>query len=221
MRRIFIMIYKLKIFLRVFISGLIILTFACDDKSQDNSSTSQVAAKKILYPIDKNRQKKDGVSLPQKKIKAGAKIKKTDQLPKPKKFSKKRVEKRESGHYNAKGKLDPFKPLIQEKSQVSKPVVENISKKPKRILTPLEKIELSQIRLVAILIMKDRRIAMVEEASGKGYEVGIGTYMGKNQGKVFEISKSSIVVKELVKDYKGRLKERVQKIKLHKMDDEG
>jgi len=62
---------------------------------------------------------------------------------------------------------------------------------------------------------------MVEEASGKGYEVKIGTYIGKNQGKVFEIRKSSIVVKELVKDYKGRLKERVKEIKLHKLDGEG
>lgn len=62
---------------------------------------------------------------------------------------------------------------------------------------------------------------MVEEASGKGYEVGIGTYIGKNQGKVFEIRKDSIVVKELVKDYQGRLKEQVKEIKLHKLDGEG
>ena len=68
--------------------------------------------------------------------------------------------------------------------------------------------------------MKNRQIAMVEEANGKGYEVGIGTYIGKNQGKVSEIKDSSIVIKELVKDYKGRLKERVQEIKLHKIDNE-
>ncbi|MBT7261466.1 MAG: pilus assembly protein PilP, partial [Desulfobacula sp.] len=75
-------------------------------------------------------------------------------------------------------------------------------------------------RLVAVIIMKNRQIAMVEEANGKGYEVGIGTYIGKNQGKVYEIKDSSIVIKERVKDYKGRLKERVQEIKLHKIDNE-
>ncbi|MCK5162883.1 MAG: pilus assembly protein PilP, partial [Desulfobacula sp.] len=72
----------------------------------------------------------------------------------------------------------------------------------------------------AVIIMKNKQIAMVEEASGKGYEVGIGTYIGKNQGRVSQIKDSSIVIKELVKDYKGRLKEHVQEIKLHKIDNE-
>ena len=62
---------------------------------------------------------------------------------------------------------------------------------------------------------------MVEEAGWKGYEVKVGTYIGKNQGKVFEIRQSSIVVKELFKDFKGRLKERVKEIKLQKIDGEG
>ena len=88
-------------------------------------------------------------------------------------------------------------------------------------MTPLEKIGLNQIRLVAVIIMKNRQIAMVEEANGKGYEVGVGTYIGKNQGKVSEIKDSSIVIKELVKDYKGKLKERVQEIKLNKIENEG
>jgi type IV pilus assembly protein PilP len=68
--------------------------------------------------------------------------------------------------------------------------------------------------------MKDRQIAMVEEANGKGYEVGIGTYIGKNQGRISEIKNNSIVIKALVKDYAGRLKEHVQEIKLHKIDNE-
>ena len=68
--------------------------------------------------------------------------------------------------------------------------------------------------------MGKKRIAMVEEATGKGYEVSIGTFIGKNQGKVTEINGSSITVTELVKDFKGKLKEQTQEIKLHKNDDE-
>ncbi|MFH2060137.1 MAG: pilus assembly protein PilP [Pseudomonadota bacterium] len=120
-------------------------------------------------------------------------------------------------HYDAEGKIDPFKPLIQDKTEESIVVNDN---KPKRILTPLEKIDLSQIRLVAVILMKNKKIAMVEEGSGKGYEVGIGTYIGKNQGRISEILSSSIVVKELIKDYRGRLKEQKQEIKLHKKSDE-
>lgn len=93
-----------------------------------------------------------------------------------------------------------------------------VDEKPKRMLTPLEKMELSQIKLVAVILMEKRQLAMVEEASGKGYEVKIGTYMGKNNGQVSKINQSSIVVKEYVKDYKGKLQARFQEIKLQKKE---
>ena len=211
------MIYRLKIIFLILVFGLLLMTVACEDKSQlQKKSTSHTVSGKISQPVTKTTLKKDvgkKNSSTQKESNAITKI-----LPPEIKIEDKLVEKKESDHYDSKGKIDPFEPLIQEKPSLEdKPVVDN---RPKRILTPLEKIELSQIRLVAVIIMKDRSIAMVEEASGKGYEVGIGTYIGKNQGKVFEIRQSSIVVKELVKDYKGRLKERVREIKLHKLDGE-
>ena len=129
---------------------------------------------------------------------------------------KQKKDKQKVVKYDYQGKIDPFESLIQEKPEENRSLV---IERPKRILTPLEKIGVNQIRLVAVIIMKNRRIAMVEEANGKGYEVGIGTYIGKNQGKVSEIKDSSIVIKELVKDYKGRLKEHVLEIKLNKIED--
>ncbi len=210
------MTYKLKIIFLTLVFGLATLFFACDDKSQlKKQSTAQTVSGKISLPVTKNKlithtEKKSLNTKKESNVKE-----KTATIVKP--AEQKPVEK-ESEHYNFQGKIDPFLPLIQEKSQENKPVVDN---KPKRILTPLEKIELSQIRLVAVIIMKNKQIAMVEEASGKGYEVGIGTYIGKNQGRISEIRKSSIVIKEVIRDYKGRLKEHVQEIKLHKMDGEG
>jgi len=114
--------------------------------------------------------------------------------------------------YEAKSKLDPFMPLIQGKPEIQKP------EKPRRVLTPLEKMSLSQIKLVAVVITDSRKIAMVEEASGKGYEVKIGTYIGKNGGQVVDISLDSIIVREIVTDFKGRQTERFQEMKLHKPD---
>jgi len=210
------MIYKLKIILLTLVFGLNFLFFACEDKSQlKKQSTTQTISGKISQPVTKNK-------LIKHTEKKGLNPKKESNVKEKIAASAKAVEekpvKKASDHYNFQGKIDPFMPLIQEKSQESKPVVDN---KPKRILTPLEKIELSQIRLVAVIIMKNKQIAMVEEASGKGYEVGIGTYIGKKQGRISEIRQSSIIVKELIRDYKGRLKEHVQEIKLHKMDGEG
>ena len=126
-------------------------------------------------------------------------------------------ESRGSGEYVAKSMIDPFMPLIQEKKEVPVPEMKKPDK-PQRVLTPLEKMELSQIKLVAVVIMEDRKIAMVEEATGKGYEVVLGTYMGKNQGRVIDITFDTIVVKEIVTDYKGSQIERLQEIKIHKKD---
>ena len=119
--------------------------------------------------------------------------------------------------YDSKGKLNPFIPLLQQKemASVTTPFDDG---KPKRMLTPLEKLELSQIKLVAVILMKNRQLAMVEETTGKGYEVRIGTYMGKNNGQVSKINQSSIIVKEYVKDYKGKRQARFEEIKLHKKE---
>ena len=212
------MIYRLKIIFLLLVLGLCLMIVACEDKSQiQKESTSHTISGKISQPVVKTALKKD---VSKKNLSSQKELNAKTKISSPEtKIEDKLIEQKEKEHYDSKGKINPFAPLIQEKSpQEDKPVVDN---RPKRILTPLEKIELSQIRLVAVIIMKNRSIAMVEEASGKGYEVEIGTYIGKNQGKVFEIRKNSIVVKELVKDYQGRLKEQVKEIKLHKLDGEG
>ncbi len=163
-----------------------------------SKTVSQTILKPVLKPVVKNRRTKDV------------------------KDNKLNSNKNVAEHYDSHGKIDPFTPLIQETSQeTSQEITPVVDTRSKRVLTPLEKIELSQIRLVAVIIMKNKSIAMVEESSGKGYEIGIGTYIGKNHGQVFQIKKSSIIVKELSKDHKGKLKERVQEIKFHKMDEEG
>lgn len=215
---------KSKIVLLTLIFGFIFLIFSCDDKPQPTrKSAPNVVSGKIPQPVIQNKPTKDN-----KKDKLNRKnnpIPKLDKLePKEKpglesvhQVLEQKADVQKTEHYNSQGKIDPFRPLIQEKSEENKPVVDN---RPKRILTPLEKIDISQIRLVAVIIMEKKQIAMVEEANGKGYEVGIGTYIGKNQGRVSEIRNSSIVIKELVKDYKGRLKEHVQEMKLHKIDNE-
>ncbi|MGD9822808.1 MAG: pilus assembly protein PilP [Desulfobacter sp.] len=120
--------------------------------------------------------------------------------------------------YDSKDRVDPFIPLIAEKNA---PVGSgsSVDTKPERTLTPLEKLELSQIKLVAVVEMKGRTIAMVEEASGKGYEVSIGTYIGPNSGKVTSVTMKGIKIEEKVKDYNGKLRKRYEEIEFHKSED--
>ena len=114
-------------------------------------------------------------------------------------------------------KIDPFIPLLPDSSIRHSPEKKEVVSS-KRLLTPLEKMELGQIKLVAIVTSQRGRLAMVEEANGKGYEVRVGTYIGKNGGKISDISPDRIFVKEYVKDYKGNAIERIQEIKLRKRD---
>ncbi|MBU2481017.1 MAG: pilus assembly protein PilP [Proteobacteria bacterium] len=196
--------------LTVFAMVLFFSLIACDDADiSKKQSSNEEMSKKISIPV---AQKKISEPTPGKAPESQKSEQKdsapvlVDTPPEP-----------ADDHYNSSGKIDPFIPLIQEKSESPASVIDD---RPKRILTPLEKIDLSQIKLVAIISMKNRKIAMVEEANGKGYEVGIGTYIGKNQGRIFEITDSSIVVKEVTRDFKGQLKENVQEIKIHKNDSE-
>jgi type IV pilus assembly protein PilP len=56
----------------------------------------------------------------------------------------------------------------------------------------------------------------VEESSGKGYMIGVGTYIGLNGGKVVAIYKDRFVVEEEIEDALGNIKTERREIKLPK-----
>jgi type IV pilus assembly protein PilP len=114
--------------------------------------------------------------------------------------------------YDPTGKLDPFEPLFKEK-----PVIAKKSKRKKRIpRTPLERIDLSQLKLVGIILAASGNRAMVEESSGKGYIIKKGTFVGTNAGKVVQIKKDKVIVEEEFEDVFGKTKTRKRELKLPK-----
>lgn len=115
--------------------------------------------------------------------------------------------------YNPRGKVDPFEPLFREK-----PVVATAKAKRKKRVprTPLEKIDLSQLRLVGIILAKSGNRALVEESNGKGYVIKTGTYIGTNAGKVVKIEKDKVIVAEEWEDVLGNVSLRNKEIKLPK-----
>jgi type IV pilus assembly protein PilP len=115
--------------------------------------------------------------------------------------------------YNPKGKIDPFEPLFRDK-----PSVAMVKKKRKKRIprTPLEKIDLSQLRLVGIILASSGNRALVEESNGKGYVIKNGTYVGTNAGKVVQIEKDKVVVAEEYEDVLGNVTLRKKELKLPK-----
>ena len=114
--------------------------------------------------------------------------------------------------YNPAGKIDPFEPLFREKAVMAKKK-KKIKRQPQ---TPLERIDLSQLKLVGIILAASGNRALVEESSGKGYVVKTGTYIGINGGKIVEIDKELVTVEEQFEDVFGKIQTQKRKLKLPK-----
>ena len=128
---------------------------------------------------------------------------------------KKEPEKKEEAEYsyNPAGKPDPFKPFIQ-----LTPVREASRSAP---LTPLQKYDISQLKLVAIISTPEGNIALVEDATGKGYFLKKGTWIGKNDGKVTKILKDKVIIEEVYQDIFGQTKTNEISLFLHKVEEGG
>lgn len=90
--------------------------------------------------------------------------------------------------YSPAGRRDPFAPLIQK--------ILKTTKKPTRDLGPLEKYQLSQFRLLAMLIIDGSPRAMVKSPDGKSYTVKLGDLIGPNNGVVKRIETKTIDIDE-------------------------
>nr|HID59890.1 hypothetical protein [Desulfobacterales bacterium] len=140
-------------------------------------------------------------------------------IPKNEFLLQARLRERPGYVYNPKGKVDPFRPLFDTGAGTVAPV----KKRRKRDipLTPLQKVELSQLRLVGIVFSGKEKRALVEDASGKGYIVTRGTYIGTHFGKVIKILKDRIIIEEEIEDFLGRTRPEKTEMKLQKKIGEG
>ncbi len=120
--------------------------------------------------------------------------------------------------YDPTGKADPFKSFI-----LAAAAQEETPKVVRRQLTPLQKMPLSEIEagLKAIIWGQLGNKALVEDATGKGYVVQEGTYVGQHDGIVKKIYEDRIVVEEYRRDPgKGRLEPNEVVLKLKKIEAE-
>lgn len=100
---------------------------------------------------------------------------------------------------------DPFRPMTLRAK---------INKAPRENLSPLERYELSQLKLVGIVWDIKEPRAMVEDGGGLGYVVKVGTPIGNNDGKVKAIHRNEVVVEEFYSDDYGARRKRDVGIKL-------
>ena len=116
--------------------------------------------------------------------------------------------------YKPEAKLDPFEPLFRK--EPASIAVRKKKSKRRSPLTPLEKMDLSQLKLSGIILAPSGNKALVQEASGKGYVVKKGTYIGIHSGKIVEILEDQIIVEEEAEDMYGKVSIVKKSLKLQK-----
>ncbi|MFZ2633363.1 MAG: pilus assembly protein PilP [Desulfosalsimonadaceae bacterium] len=115
--------------------------------------------------------------------------------------------------YTRKGRIDPFEPFLRApEPEISADTQAELNRRVPR--TPLEKIDLSQLKLTGVLRAEGKTRALVQEVSGKGYIVDEGTYIGNKGGQVSKILKDRIMVSEKALDVFGKITVLERELKL-------
>ena len=93
--------------------------------------------------------------------------------------------------YDPAGRRDPFRPPRAGTAQTGEP------------RTPLQRYEIGQLKLVAIIYETREPRAVVEDDQKLGYIVKVGTPIGPNGGVVRSIDRGRVVIAEQAVDYYG------------------
>ena len=110
--------------------------------------------------------------------------------------------------YDPADKRDPFMPFDFAPRQIREGA------------TPLERFEIGQLKLTAVLGSKEDKSAIVEVANGRGYTVRKGTKMGLNSGEVVEIQHDRLLILETFTDFTGKTSTKTVEMRLRTPDQE-
>ena len=102
------------------------------------------------------------------------------------------------GGYDPAGRRDPFTPVL---SQLAPGQMDPT-------LPPLQRVNLTDMNLIAIIWGAYGYTAMVQTPDGNGYTVRKGTRVGPNSGVVSAVTEKGIIVQERFTDVYGRKQER-------------
>jgi type IV pilus assembly protein PilP len=94
---------------------------------------------------------------------------------------------------------DPFRPMTLKSNGPSR---------SRENLSPLERFDIGQLRIVGIVWDVKEPRAIIEDSAGLGYTVKVGTPIGSNDGRVKVIRRDQIIIEEVYEDAYGARKKR-------------
>lgn len=197
---------QFKHFYKIVTLFLLISCFLWSCGEQKEEANAPVVSKKISI-VNKAKPAKTSDA---KQIDASAEKSDENAADKQKATVAKRI-------YDPKERLNPFISLFSAEKKEAVTDKQDKKKRKKRIpRTPLERISLNQLQLVAIIRAPSGNKALVEENSGKGFIIKKGTYIGLNSGIVTQINPNSVTVEEELENLMGELILQNTEIKLQK-----
>lgn len=111
--------------------------------------------------------------------------------------------------YDARGRRDPFRSVLDTVK----------SKERLADLPPLQRVEIIDLKLTAIVWGSMGASAMIKTPDGKGYTVKAGTLVGPNKGVIESISKTGVMIREDAVDIFGVKKSRKIELTLHPQEE--
>jgi type IV pilus assembly protein PilP len=110
---------------------------------------------------------------------------------------------------------DPFKSfLVDELNNTAAPVDPDVPPWPPRNLEELERYALDSLRMVGTLDQQSEQWGLIKGPDGVIHRVKAGNFMGKNYGKVLEVTERRIHLLERVSDGRGEWLDRDAEISL-------
>lgn len=115
--------------------------------------------------------------------------------------------------YNVTAKRSPFEPPVETKEVVKQgdPQVKPDFSRPKEYL---ESFGIDALTMVGTLDKGNKFWALIKDATGGINRVSVGSYLGKNHGRVVETSPTEINLVEIVPDGLGGWLQRPRTLKL-------
>jgi Tfp pilus assembly protein PilP len=129
-------------------------------------------------------------------------------LPKPQ-------EPAEDYRYSAQDRRDPLEPLLKD---APPDALRPKPRQPERPLGPLERFDLSALKLVGVVWGELGRKALIKAPDGKSYFATFETYMGKYSGKVIAIENDRLVIEEQYLNSEDKLVPKTLTLPLRRKD---
>ncbi len=110
----------------------------------------------------------------------------------------KKVEVKEVYTYNSNGKADPFVPMVSDSTVNDSTQPKTASKKTvtEVPMTPLQKLDVDDFTLVAVIATPNGFCALLEDPAMNGYKVKEGMQIGRKSGVIKKILYNSVIIEE-------------------------